>query len=534
MHRTSVERISGGSVMPTARVLESAIARAPTLVALRSTRELYLSNRKLLTLRGLVERTQNLEALWVNGNALSSLEGLERLAALRSLFAHDNPLEDLADSLRSCSCLQELTLHNCRLPDLTRILASIEHLENLRLLSLHGNPAANEADYRLQVIARLPALAVLDDCSVTPAERERARLIFPTTADNSSGSRGRRKRAEAALAFGTRGRSGTCLRATSRASPGPRGEQTASVAERVRATASRVRHRQLTEELAATFSSFSSASNNRTADSAGAHGTPASALLSALETVEGPVAPAVRASMVSRGVTQNALLPTSATWSNPDGTTARDAMCLSLVPHPLHGRETGLMVSAAPRAQLSACGAVSDATTAPAPSQAASPQPRLDAAGVRRLVMERTGVRLHAPSSMLSTLGSAPTYGGGSGVLSISFGDGYLGAWDKLRLLRLLSNGAAGACVSGQQLISAVKAMADFGCVAVPPVTAGATSSSDCGGGAVEQDDEAAEAFLRSQMLRMDPFGSDKFGAREFVDSLDSGVYQVLLSRSSS
>jgi Leucine-rich repeat (LRR) protein len=439
MHRASVERLPYSASLPPSYVPSP---RPSSL--LNATRELYLSKRGLLSLRGLVERSPNLETLWVNSNALSNLEGLETATRLLSLFAHNNHLEDIGDCLCACSCLTDLTLHNCRLNDLTKVLGSLSQLEHLRCLSLYGNPISNEADYRLRVIACLPALIVLDDIKVSSDERKTAdaRFVFSVN----------QRRRTSALAFGTRGRTGTNLPAIKDSSSAPPVATTLPVFKRVERAASAVLQRKLAQQLAETFEIIDNDASF--VDSAGN-------LLSALSTT------AINSSKVDSG----------------------------------------------------APGDVSKAENLPIASNS---HLKLSSTDARRLVMQRTGVRLEEPTAAAAIAAMlalpSPAYQNHADGDSPHNIGGRLGEWDKLRLLKLLKSSAGRQnCVTGQQLLGAVRAMADFGCVAVSPV---------CNNG---NSDETvrAEEFLLSQMRRMDPFGSNLFGIREYVDSLDTGVYQV-------
>lgn len=526
MHRSSIERFAGAS-LPPSQVLASALARPATSNTLRRTSELYLAQRALLSLRGVLNQLPNLEALWVNANALHGLDGLAGATRLRALYAHSNRIDDLGDSLATCSCLGELTLHDNRLSDLEHAIDSLRHLEHLHTLTLHDNPATNEADYRARVIAALPALSLLDNRPVTSTERVAAEARF--------GDSGTRK-PPAALAFGTRGRNGMTLRAHSDkrsagtlvppASPsladsGRRAAGPAPVAERIQAEAALVRRRQLALALSDTYASFTAAASGAAGaagplDSTAADlggGLVVSALINLTDpgAHEGPVPGAVRASMAARGVPAAALLLATAhpaalsdTAAGGSEAAVESHLRQSLVPLPLASYATqrvAPITSSATANQLSTERAT--ATTRRAPTRTAAAEQlrlsmggtgsgngggaaagggavgdvprRLDATEVRRLVMHRTGVRLGgAPESRLlqdaspGRRGAAASDSGGAAIRP----DGSLGEWDKLRLLRLLRSAAGpgtGACVTGAQLRDAIVAMADYGCVAVVP-----------------------------------------------------------------
>lgn len=504
-------------------------------------------------------------------NALTGLEGLEAATRLRALYAHANRIEELGDGLFACTCLSELTLHENRISDLGRALDSLRHLEHLHTLTLHGNPAENEADYRARVVAALPGLALFDNRPVTAAERTAALARF----DESSG-----QKPLGALAFGTRGRNGATIRLGRRgggsgaafsSSAGSAASAAAPVAERVHAEAERVRRRQLTRALADTYASFTAAGGDADLSAfgttapwggSGETGLVVSALINITDpaAAEGPVAGAVRAGMAGRGVPAGVLRQSAG-----DAGAVRDLATVSAsAPVGIHLRQSLVPLPLPSYASQRIAGAAAAPPTGSAPQTLpfersspakaelqlgvsrggrgggtlvdlppalagdGAPYRRLTPAEVNHLVMKRTGVRVDAPRLKFGASGRGSAAdsadwggGGGPGVLP----DGRLGEWDKLRLLRLLRSAAGpspGACVTGAQLRAAISAMADYGCVAIAPVGAAAGAAAVLPGG-----DDLLEAFLSRQCRVMDPRGTDRFGPREFVDAQDTGVYQV-------
>lgn len=142
--------------------------------AVKEATELHLARRGFRRLANF-EPLVNLEVLWVNGNRLTEIAGLDGCARLRALFAHDNEIGTLRrGSLTRLRHLEELDLSNNRLRDLDRVLGVLMGLPRVRWLSLRGNPCCEEPDYRAVVLARLPGLDVLDQHLVTDDERARA------------------------------------------------------------------------------------------------------------------------------------------------------------------------------------------------------------------------------------------------------------------------------------------------------------------------------------------------------------------------
>lgn len=123
------------------------------------------------TLRAL----QQLETLNLGGNALRSLEGLEGCAALRTLVAADNQLEDgmALAALRTCTQLESLDLQGNRLEDGASLLELLASLPHLKCLYLKGNPLVSSLlSYRKSVVAALPGLTYLDERPIDELERK--------------------------------------------------------------------------------------------------------------------------------------------------------------------------------------------------------------------------------------------------------------------------------------------------------------------------------------------------------------------------
>jgi hypothetical protein len=136
----------------------------------------------------------NLEVLWLNGNRLSKLQGLEHNFRLKHLYLHDNAITTLVNSsccLAKLRNLETLQLANNQLQDLKATLAVLSQLRNLRKLALHSNPLALEGFYRESVIFAIPPLEHLDASKVTPVERQHAVKHFTA------------RRIEKKYAFGT-------------------------------------------------------------------------------------------------------------------------------------------------------------------------------------------------------------------------------------------------------------------------------------------------------------------------------------------
>jgi hypothetical protein len=138
------------------------------------TTELCMANLGITDLRGF-EGFECLHTLWVNNNALREVTGLDHNFRLRVLCAHNNSLSTLKGSIENLMYLEELNLAYNNLSHLDKCLEVLSELLFLKVLRLMHNPVAQEADYRLRVIAAIPCLSLLDDHIVTDAERIAAR-----------------------------------------------------------------------------------------------------------------------------------------------------------------------------------------------------------------------------------------------------------------------------------------------------------------------------------------------------------------------
>jgi len=125
------------------------------------TPEVLLSHQGLLEVCSF-ERLKCMEALWLNDNLLTKIEGLDTNLQLKALYLHNNRINTLKGSLKYLKHIEMLALQNNRLTDLEATLKLMEHLTRLEELDMSGNALANELNYRPRVIYRFPRLKVLD------------------------------------------------------------------------------------------------------------------------------------------------------------------------------------------------------------------------------------------------------------------------------------------------------------------------------------------------------------------------------------
>ncbi|XP_070776726.1 leucine-rich repeat-containing protein 9 [Enoplosus armatus] len=167
---------------------------------------LHLSHNGISNMANLqLSRLTNLKALFLQGNEISQVEGLEGLHQLRELVLDRNRIKALADnSFTAQNVLLELHLAENRIRELNHLdpltelrklflgmnklqdvaeLDKLEVLPSLTELSVVGNPVARNSLHRPAVVLRLSRLQVLDGVMVTLEERTRAELL---SADPSS------------------------------------------------------------------------------------------------------------------------------------------------------------------------------------------------------------------------------------------------------------------------------------------------------------------------------------------------------------
>nr|XP_054483890.1 leucine-rich repeat-containing protein 23 [Agelaius phoeniceus] len=138
---------------------------------------LELRGNKINTTAGL--GVSKLKKLYLAKNTICSLEGLEEFEQLEILHLRDNKLEALDGFSASMKCLQYLNLRSNGIKSFQEV-GKLQVLPMLQALVLMDNPCAQEPDYRLQVLSRLPRLQRLDKETVEEEEREEAEKIRQT------------------------------------------------------------------------------------------------------------------------------------------------------------------------------------------------------------------------------------------------------------------------------------------------------------------------------------------------------------------
>uniref|UniRef100_A0A7R9YAX7 Dynein axonemal light chain 1 n=1 Tax=Pinguiococcus pyrenoidosus TaxID=172671 RepID=A0A7R9YAX7_9STRA len=124
------------------------IDRISGLRGLECLRTLSLGRNNIRSLAGLDDVAETLEQLWVSYNQISSLDGLQSLSKLETLYMSNNSLSwDELDKLKDLPCLQNVVFKGSLPTD-----------------------GMDEAQYRVEILKRLPGLAKIDGAMVTPDE----------------------------------------------------------------------------------------------------------------------------------------------------------------------------------------------------------------------------------------------------------------------------------------------------------------------------------------------------------------------------
>ncbi|XP_034531605.1 leucine-rich repeat-containing protein 9 isoform X2 [Notolabrus celidotus] len=161
---------------------------------------LHLSHNSISNMANLqLSRLTNLKALFLQGNEISQVEGLEGLHQLRELVLDRNRIKTLSENsfigqnvllelhlaenrirelnhLNPLTELRKLFLGMNKLQDITEV-EKLEVLPSLSELSVVGNPVARNSLHRPAVVLLLSSLQVLDGVMVTLEEKTRAELL---------------------------------------------------------------------------------------------------------------------------------------------------------------------------------------------------------------------------------------------------------------------------------------------------------------------------------------------------------------------
>ncbi|GAB0493507.1 hypothetical protein MMPV_004791 [Pyropia vietnamensis] len=172
--------------------------------------ELDLRGRRLVDIAALAPTAGRYDAIDLSRNFLPSLAGFPPAPRLRHLHVPKNRIAAIGPGFAAAvPGLESLLLTDNVLAslDAARLSEELARLPRLTLLCLRGNPVTRTPNYRLAVIAALPAVRVLDFVRVRDAERRAARRFFGSAMAVDRGP-GRPTVAAAAAAVGGGGGKG--------------------------------------------------------------------------------------------------------------------------------------------------------------------------------------------------------------------------------------------------------------------------------------------------------------------------------------
>ncbi|XP_067277190.1 leucine-rich repeat-containing protein 9 isoform X1 [Pseudorasbora parva] len=157
-----------------------------------------------------IGRLTNLRALFLQGNDISQVDGLDGLRRLRELVLDRNRIKSLSEnSFSGQGVLLDLHLAENRIRELNHLqplkglrrlfldmnkiqdtleLEKLEVLPSLIELSVMGNPVTRRSLHRPPVVLHLSTLQVLDGITVTLEERTRAELLNNEAQVSNSGA----------------------------------------------------------------------------------------------------------------------------------------------------------------------------------------------------------------------------------------------------------------------------------------------------------------------------------------------------------
>ncbi|CAL1540956.1 unnamed protein product [Lymnaea stagnalis] len=147
-----------------------------------------------------LNRLPSLKALFLQGNEITKIEGLEGLHDLRELVLDKNKIKQITETSFSGQWnLQELHIEENRLKDMSGLgsmenlmrlymgvnriadpaeLEKLEPLRNLTEISLTNNPVSRRMIHRVILIHRLQHLLVIDGIAISEEERNKSEFYY--------------------------------------------------------------------------------------------------------------------------------------------------------------------------------------------------------------------------------------------------------------------------------------------------------------------------------------------------------------------
>ncbi len=181
-------------------VVERSVDPLPLLgisaVQVRHITELQLCKKGQTSIHPNLQLFTNLETLWLSDNKLRRVENLTPKRSgkhvpvtedirgcfrLKRLYLTNNKIVTLTGDIEKLKYLEVLLLANNLLSNMEAVSAQLKHLGRLQQLDLFGNPLSEEQRYRPYFIYHHPSIQVLDRRHVTDEERAEAEQMFRQT-----------------------------------------------------------------------------------------------------------------------------------------------------------------------------------------------------------------------------------------------------------------------------------------------------------------------------------------------------------------
>jgi Leucine-rich repeat (LRR) protein len=134
--------------------------------------DLILDNSKATKLEGLTEEFTGLQTLSLINIGLTSLDGLPKLAQLRSIDLSDNKIDGGLEKLvESCPQLYHVNLCANKIKEI-ETLVPLKKLSGLNALDLFDCEVTRKENYREKVFETLPQLKYLDGFDINDVEAD--------------------------------------------------------------------------------------------------------------------------------------------------------------------------------------------------------------------------------------------------------------------------------------------------------------------------------------------------------------------------
>jgi Leucine-rich repeat (LRR) protein len=171
---TSIRDLSDHPFLECLLLGKNSITKISGISSLKYLKVLDLSYNSITQIEGLDGLL--LEELNLEGNAISSLKGLDQLHRLSALNANKNKISSLAP-LKSSKALTSVCVEHNDITNISEVEA-LSDLPFLQLLKMYNNPCCKKPFFRERCVYRVPTLAQLNETIVTAEEKIRSANVY--------------------------------------------------------------------------------------------------------------------------------------------------------------------------------------------------------------------------------------------------------------------------------------------------------------------------------------------------------------------